>query len=170
MKLLTERLVLRRFTAEDFDDWYPLDQDPRVMKYIWACKPKPVSVEEAHSRLNYVIAYYDRYPGLGVFATCLRDTGELIGWTALKDLDGSEHIELGYRYFFDHWGKGYATEAGAALMEHGFSVVGLKSITAVTHPEHERSQRVLAKLGFRFLREDNFYNTDVHFFEAHRLS
>lgn len=165
MELQTDRLVLRHFKQEDFEDLYPLDQDPRVMKYIWECKPKPLSRAEARDRLGKMIAYYDRFPGLGAFATCLRSDGTFIGWTALKDLDGSEYTEVGYRYYFDHWGKGYATEAAGALCRHGFDTVGLHTINAVTHPDNAASKRVLEKLGFRYLRADNFYNTKIDFFE-----
>ncbi|MCP4123452.1 MAG: GNAT family N-acetyltransferase [Bacteroidetes bacterium] len=168
MEIQTVRLVLRRFHENDFEDLYPLDEDPRVMKYIWKCKPKPTAKSEALLRFKYMLEYYDRFPGLGVFATCLKETGELIGWTLLKDLDKSEYTEIGYRYFFRFWNKGYATEAATALLKYGFVNQKLDKIVAVTHPENEASKNVLIKIGLEYKREDFFYNTDIHFFELNR--
>jgi len=168
LNIQTERLIIRRFREDEFEDLYPLDEDPRVMKYIWQCKPKPTVREEAIQRFKYLRDYYDLFPGLGVFATCLKETGELIGWTLLKDLDKSEYIEVGYRYFYRFWNKGYATEAATALLAHGFNDQKLDKIVAVTHPENEASKRVLIKIGLKYKREDFFYKTNIHFFELDR--
>jgi len=92
----------------------------------------------------------------------------LIGWTLLKDLDKSEYIEVGYRYFYRFWNKGYATEAATALLAHGFNDQKLDKIVAVTHPENEASKRVLIKIGLKYKREDFFYKTNIHFFELDR--
>lgn len=168
MDLLTPRLRLRRFVPEDFDDFYPLDLDDRVMKYIRSCKPAPESREVARERFTRMLDYYEIRPGLGVFATCLSDSGELIGWTALKDLDGTDIIEIGYRYFFRFWGKGYATEAASALMRYGFDHLGLEHVAAVVHPENQASGRVLQKLGMRYTGPEHYYGTNVDFYESHR--
>lgn len=168
MDLLTPRLRLRRFTPEDFDDFYPLDQDERVMKYIRSCKPAPESREVALERFARLLNYYKVHPGLGVFATCLRDSGELLGWTALKDLDGTEIIEIGYRYFFPSWGKGYATEAASALLQYGFDHVGLERIAAVVHPGNAASKHVLEKLGMQYIGPARYYGTDVEFYEVRK--
>ena len=165
MEFHTDRLILRHFQLDDFEAIYPLDQDPRVMKYLSDCKPKPIGREEALGRFQRAIDYYGKRPGLGLFATCLKDSSDLIGWTSLKDLDNTDLIEIGYRYFFNHWNKGYATEAATALRDHGFNSVDLDLISAVTHPDNLASQRVLIKLGFEYIRKDNFYNTDVSYFE-----
>ncbi|MFZ1994872.1 MAG: GNAT family N-acetyltransferase [Solirubrobacteraceae bacterium] len=50
----------------------------------------------------------------------------------------------------DRWGGGLATEAGAALLAHGFAL-GLNEIWAVTHLDNERSARVCNRLGMRLL-------------------
>ena len=168
MKITTDRLVIRRFEKDEFEDFYPLDEDPRVMKYIWQCKPKPRIKSKALKRFNKLLDAYDLYPGLGIFATCLRSTGELIGWTELFHLDDTELIEIGYRYSFRFWGNGYATEAATALLQHGFLEQKLEKIVAVTHPDNEASKNVLQKIGLSFIREDYFYNTDIHFFELLR--
>lgn len=168
MLLSTERLILRRFTQDEFEDFYPLDQDPRVMEFLSECKPKPVSREQAKERFDKMIAYYDEYPGYGVFATCLKSDGSLIGWTALKDLDESIYTEIGYRYFFRFWGRGYATEAATALVDYGFEKLGLDRIVAVVHPDHVVSKAILRKIGLHYVCKATYYHTRVDFFEVLR--
>jgi len=56
-------------------------------------------------------------------------------------------IEIGWRFARDAWGHGYAGEAAAAVMAHGFAVGGLAKIVAVLDPDNHRSRRVCEKLG-----------------------
>ncbi len=166
MKLLeTKRLILRELDLDDLDTMYALDTDPNVMKYIWTCHSKPISKKEELERIKRSMVYYDRHPGLGVFTTIEKDSNSIIGWSSLKDLDNSEHTEVGYRYFEEFWGKGYATEAATALRDHGFKNVGLNEIVAVTHPDNKASQKVLLKIGLSYRGKAHYYNVDVDFFE-----
>ena len=50
------------------------------------------------------------------------------------------------------WGRGLATEAGRALLAHGFQSHGLERIVAITHPGNLKSQAVMQRLGMRFER------------------
>ena len=68
-----------------------------------------------------------------------------IGITA-DDADGPE---LGYWLTPDGWGRGYATEAGAAVLAIARDAIGLKQLHARHHVDNPASGRVLAKLGFR---------------------
>lgn len=60
--------------------------------------------------------------------------------------------ELGYRLRPEFWGRGLATEIGAALIDHGFSTVGLRTILAQTMAVNSGSRAVMAKLGMRHIR------------------
>ena len=51
------------------------------------------------------------------------------------------------------WGEGFATELGAASLEHGFGTLGLERIVAFTIPGNAASRRVMAKLGFAYERD-----------------
>jgi RimJ/RimL family protein N-acetyltransferase len=50
------------------------------------------------------------------------------------------------------WRRGLATEAGRALLAHGFGVLGLERIVAITHPRNQRSRAVMERLGMTFER------------------
>ena len=72
-----------------------------------------------------------------------------VGCCGLKPREPEKKIvELGFHLGADHWGKGYATEAGRAVIEHAWSVVGASAIFAGHHPQNEGSRRALEKLGF----------------------
>jgi RimJ/RimL family protein N-acetyltransferase len=60
-----------------------------------------------------------------------------------------------------HWGRGAASETSAACLEYGFGQLKLPFIAAICVAENLPSRRVLDKLGFKFIRHDRFYNTDV---------
>ncbi len=49
-----------------------------------------------------------------------------------------------------YWGRGLASEAGAAALRYGFEVARLERIVAVALPEHAASQRVMKKLGMTY--------------------
>ncbi len=61
-------------------------------------------------------------------------------------------MELGYRYVRRHWGNGYATEAGRAMLRRGFEELGLPQIVAIVRPENTASDRVLNKLCMQYCK------------------
>jgi RimJ/RimL family protein N-acetyltransferase len=56
-------------------------------------------------------------------------------------------VEIGWRLAFEHWGRGYATEAARAAVDCGFRRLGLQEIVAFTVPANWRSIRVMEQLG-----------------------
>ena len=77
------------------------------------------------------------------------------------DARGPE-IEIGYWIAREAWGQGYAPEAARAVLRWAMSDSGaaLERVIAVTHPAHERSQRVLERIGMRRVGEtDAYYDT-----------
>ncbi len=71
----------------------------------------------------------------------------LIGGIAIGHLPG--HCEFGYWLAHDAWGKGYATEAGRAVLAYGFGVLGLRLVRSGVFAGNTASMRVQVKLGFR---------------------
>ena len=61
-------------------------------------------------------------------------------------------IEVGWWLTPSRWGRGLASEAGGALIEHGFAAHALERIVAITHPHNLKSQAVMERLGMRFER------------------
>ncbi len=92
----------------------------------------------------------------------------LLGWCGLFPLEESGLIELGYRYVRAAWGRGIATEAAGAVLEHGFKALRLDPIVAVAHPDNLASLRVLDKLGFHGQGRTRYYDTEVAYYRLDR--
>lgn len=147
--LETERLRLRRFTAEDADLLVELDSDPEVMRYITYGRTTPKSAY-VETYLPRWFAIYESQPGKGYFAAESRATGGFLGWLHLRD-DRLEpdYVELGYRFRRSEWGRGYATEGGLALLRHAFLELLVPKVSARTLLGNVASQRVMEKCGLR---------------------
>ena len=77
--------------------------------------------------------------------------GEPLGMCGLVERDVLDSPDLGYAFLERHSGKGYATEAAAAVLRHVREVMRLPKLAAITDPANLASQRVLQKLGFQFV-------------------
>lgn len=144
--LATQRLMLQRFRAEDLDLLSRLQSDPAVMRYLGGVMTKEKSAEMLRERM---LDYYALHPGLGVWKTLERGSGECVGFHLLNNIRGAEHIQVGYCLFPQFWGYGYATEMSIALLRYGFRDRGLSQITAIADLPNEASHRVLLKAGLR---------------------
>ena len=78
-----------------------------------------------------------------------KSSGELIGdcGCPLQEVEGRNEIEIGYHVRRDLWGKGYATEAAQACMEHAFNRLGAERVISMIRPENQQSRRVAEKNG-----------------------
>lgn len=145
----TERLVMRRFTADDADALIELDSDAAVMRYLTGGEPTPP--EDIRERdLPSILACYPRWDGkFGLFAAQEEDGGAFVGWFCLRPkIDGPlDVVELGYRLRQDAWGKGYATEGSRALLSKAFTELDVRSVWGATMRLNLASQKVMEKVG-----------------------
>jgi RimJ/RimL family protein N-acetyltransferase len=151
--LETQRLVLRRFTADDAGNLVNLDADPDVMRFVTG--GIPTSRDEIENEfLPAFLGYYQRYEGYGFWAAVEKATGEFLGWFHFRPRQGavSGEVELGYRLRKSAWGKGYATEGSRALIRKGFTELGVQRVVAETMAVNEASRRVMEKAGLRLVR------------------
>lgn len=126
--LMTDRLVLRRFTNDDVDKVVELNGDPEVMRYLTGGKPTPREVVRDEIIPRW-LAYYEQYEGYGFWAAIEKATGEFLGWFHFRphhdgprsDGTARDGIELGYRLRRSAWGRGYATEGCRALIRKGYT-------------------------------------------------
>jgi len=94
-----------------------------------------------------------RETGFGTLALQPKTAKGVIGWAGIQPLLGTDRYEILYALKPAYWGYGFATEAGAALLEVGFNLIDetLDEIYALVFPQNIASIRVLEKLGFVFL-------------------
>jgi len=91
----------------------------------------------------------------GQWGVELTATGELIGraGTHRPERSGWPGLEVGWTLHPAHWGRGYATEAGAAAVAWAFEHHDVDELVSVILPDNTASQAVATRLGFRW-RED----------------
>ena len=156
-ELFTERLFLRVPQIED---------GPRIAALIgnWAVVrmldsvpyPYPENgaedwLAELHPKVKAGQALV-----LGLFERDNRDAG-LIGCAGVEQEEQHRDISLGFWLGEPYWGRGYMTEAAAALIKHAFAALGLERIVSGHLPENLASAAILRKLGFReFGREERW--------------
>jgi RimJ/RimL family protein N-acetyltransferase len=88
------------------------------------------------------------------FSLVLRDSDTLVGTGGFKGPPGADGVvEIAYGVSPDYQGKGYATEAAAALTAYAFASGKVRVVRAHTLPESNASARVLTKCGFRRIGE-----------------
>ena len=142
----TGRLLLRRFTTDDLDAFYQLGSRPEIIRYAQAV---PLASREQALEFMQAAPFHDYATyGYGRLACVWKATGEVIGFSGIKYVPEIAENELGYRFFEEYWGMGLATEAGHASIEFARSVLGLKRLVAMVHPDNVASARVVTKLGF----------------------
>jgi ribosomal-protein-alanine N-acetyltransferase len=144
--LATQRLVLQRFRADDLDLLDRIHSDPVVMKHMGGAQTREKSAETLRERM---LDYYPQHPGLGIWKTIERSSGECIGFHVLNNIRGATHIQVGYCLLKKFWGRGYATEMCIALLRYGYTDLGITQITAIAELPHVASHRVLLKAGLR---------------------
>lgn len=146
----TERLIFRRFTEDDAEEYFPLVSDPDILRYAGGSPLK--SLDETRQMLRErPIRDYEIY-GYGRMACIEKSSGRLIGFSGLKYLDGLKEVDVGYRFLKDCWGKGYATESARLLMKEGIREHGFKRIIGLAEHANAASTHVLRKLGLVFER------------------
>ncbi len=158
MKIITQtrRLYLREFSLDDAIHFYNMNLDEDVIKYTG----DTAFSSEAEART--FLTNYDQYKlhNMGRWAVCDKNTDEFLGWCGLKHHPESTidntFVEVGYRFYKTHWGKGYATESTKAAIYYGFNTLNLKTIYAHAHIENIASLKVLEKCGLQFIHQDNY--------------
>lgn len=148
--LTTARLHLRELHDTDADFIFRLLNDPSWLRYIGDRGVH--SVEDAHRYIaNGPVAMYRKH-GFGLYVVERRDDGTAMGLCGLLKRDGLDDVDIGFAFFPEFGGHGYALEAARAALDDGFTRHGLQRVVAITAQDNEASIRLLQKLGFVFER------------------
>lgn len=135
----TERLIIRRFTPDDWQDLHEYLSQEDVVKF----EPYEVFTEEA-SKKEAVRRSNDN----GFWAVSLNPCSKLIGNIYLGKQD-YDTWELGYVFNAQYHGHGYATEAAKAVVNYAFREQNARRVIAMCNPLNEPSWKLLERLGLR---------------------
>lgn len=154
-RLITERLVLRRWRDSDRLPFRSLNADLEVMELM----PGTLDAEESDQLMDRIDLHFEQH-GFGLFAAALRRENVFVGFIGLSvptfDAPFMPAVEIGWRLAAEHWGGGLATEGAREVLRYGFESIGLNSIVSFTVPQNVSSRRVMEKLGMIHDPGDDF--------------
>jgi RimJ/RimL family protein N-acetyltransferase len=145
----TERLLLRPFAAEDFDDAFEFHSLPEVARYLYWDPPTRAEFADVLALRAARTALEHEGDALSL-AVVPHDLGHVVGdmtffWRSQKHRQG----ELGFVFHPNYQGRGYAYEASVELLRLGFEDLGLRRIVGRLDGRNEASARLLERLGMR---------------------
>jgi RimJ/RimL family protein N-acetyltransferase len=85
--------------------------------------------------------------GYGPWALEEKGTGAFVGRSGLYNPEGWHGLEAGWILAPEHWGKGFATEAGRATIDWAFGTLGADHVISLIHPDNTPSIRVAERIG-----------------------
>jgi ribosomal-protein-alanine N-acetyltransferase len=145
----TQRLILRRMTEDDATPLIDIFSDPIAMRYFGVIFDRARMERWVRDNLEH-----EKEFGFSLLSVVLKDNGEVIGDCGLETdtIDDQVIVGIGFDFKSSHWGNGYATEAATAVLEYGFTELGLNRISGWIDPENKPSQRVAERIGMRVER------------------
>lgn len=150
MRIETQRLLIREMTEQDFETLYRVLADPDIMQHY------PYTFDEARVR-GWISRNMDRYKtfGFGLWAVCLKETGEMIGDCGLtmQLINGEIKPEIGYHIRKDQQRKGYAKEAAIAVRDWTFRNTPFNMIYSYMQYTNEPSAKTAISYGCRQVDE-----------------
>jgi len=144
--IVTERLLMRRWTEADREPFAVLNGDPQTMRFF----PGLLDRAASDAFADRIEARFDAQ-GFGLWALEIVETGQFIGYTGLNPMPagvpGAGGMEIGWRLDRHAWHRGYATEAARAATAVAFSEIGLPEVWSMTAVLNEPSQAVMRRIG-----------------------
>jgi ribosomal-protein-alanine N-acetyltransferase len=149
----TKRLVLRPYKASDYAAWVEAFSGRRPAQNDFDDGPKPRR-ELTRARFAGIRKRHRenaRRDIIYVWAVFEKKSGQIVGWMDLfvYDRANAQWANFGYALHNQHWGKGFAREAAAALAIVGFRKLKLQRLEAAIAPDNRASLRLIKDLGFR---------------------
>ena len=157
--LETERLLMRRVTFNDKDDFFKIRTNPIVNRYIDRAPMQ--RVDEAVEFIQKIVDGVNKNEMIS-WAITLKGNNQMIGtidfWRIMRE---HHRAEIGYVLDPEFHRKGVMHEAMATALDYGFTVMKLHSVEANVNPENNASRRLLEKNGFvqeAYFRENYYYD------------
>lgn len=145
--LETERLILRRTTMEDYEEFFYIQLNPKLRKYLGTSKignnpekNKKYFSEEKYNELNYYRWTIER-----------KEDGKILG-TIYLNIHSERAKTAGIDYWIreDEWGKGYTSEASKKILEFAFDTLNINRIESCGAKNNTGTWKVMEKIGLEY--------------------
>lgn len=150
MRIETERLYLREMDESDFDALYKVLADREIMKHY----PYTFDDKRVREWIERNMKRYEEF-GFGLWAVCLKETGEMIGdcGLTLQNIEGEMLPEIGYHIRADQQKKGYAREAAAAVRDWAFNNTDYPALYSYCKYTNVPSYKTAESIGMHYEKE-----------------
>lgn len=139
-------LALEKFGVQDFDDYFRLVSDARVMAMI---TERAILEDEARRDYEKLLINNQLHPELGQFKILDSRHGSFVGLAKLEvTAADARAAELGYMILPEHWGQGVAGRVAGLLVAKAQAQPGLQSLFAIIDPANLPSRKILLKNQF----------------------
>lgn len=156
----TKRLILREWQEKDIDDFFFMNQDPKVMEYF----PSLADRDKTAWLMGRFCEHHNCH-GFSIYPVILKENNQFIGFCGLLSANFNSHftpaVEIGWRFKSEYWGNGYAPEAANAMLEIGFTQFNLDEIVSFTSKNNLKSRRVMEKIGMSYNIKDEFNHPNL---------
>ena len=160
--LETDRLILRDYRADDFDEYYRLMSDEQTMYYLPELKQS--SVDSAKESFDDVLRDRDSEDRKFYFFLMeLKETKETIGNVGYDVVDNTPEgrtVHLGYFSYPKIWGNGYMSEAVKRVLEFAFTEDNVSRVNTGCLTENVGSENVMKKNGM--IKEAEYKDHEWH--------
>ncbi|HHH54289.1 MAG TPA: N-acetyltransferase [Bacteroidetes bacterium] len=154
----TERLILKPTSESDSEFILKLVNTPKWLKYIGDRNIK--TVENARDYIKEKMIPQLERLGYANYTVIRKQDNQKIGTCGLYDRKGLNGIDIGFAFLPEYEKKGFAFEASNKLKEVAFSEFNIKVISAFTTKDNISSQKLLEKLGLKFIGTTKIPNDD----------
>ena len=149
------RVLLRQWRDKDRDAFASMNADARVMEFFRG----RLTRAESDAMADGIEQHFSKH-GFGLWAIEVPGEAPFVGFTGLAIQQFNAHftpcVEVGWRLAFEHWGRGYVTEAARLALGYGFGTAKLSEVVSYTSVTNHRSRAVMERLGMRRNPADDF--------------
>ena len=158
IKIYSDRLTVEDILPSDAQDYYQLYMDDALniwwgYDYREDLNGETPSPEYFYNFQNNLKKIKEEY------SFAVKENGKMVGELVLHNFNFRGGVEMGYRFFKEYQGKGFATESATALKKFVLQTLKPKMLMTRCFKQNIPSKNLIGRLGFSL-----WYETDTHFF------
>lgn len=147
VELHTDRLLLRRTTMDDIDEFFYIQLNPKLRKYLGTTKlgNNPIKNRKYFDESSYDNKDFYRW------SIVKKEDNKLLG-TIYLNIHDEKAKTAGIDYWIreDEWGSGYITEASKRILEYAFDTLNLNRIESCGAKDNPGTWKVMEKIGLKY--------------------